>query len=282
MNEAMRKAAEQELKKLREADDKLKAELEKLEKELRDSLGLELEDAKGQLQQVVDELRQELVSVKNDLSGETKVREERDREVAKLNLQVQSLKDAHEAALRQASEERRMEIESLNLAHSNATSFAAEQHREELAAAEATRLEEKAGYESEMSTLKSEMEQMHERWLARESRPEDIERIQNLEREMIEKDALVKKTREEMAYFKRELLNREENFNKKFNTNPNVGVMSVIKPKDGGNGKDKKQRRRSTQLPPPPGAGGLGGIGGGGVNGNAKENRRASGPVFGL
>ena len=74
-----------------------------------------------------------------------------------------------------------------------------------------------AACDLKVSTLKSEMEQMHERWLARESRPEDIERIQTLEREMVEKDALVQKTREEMSYFKRELLNREENFNKKFN-----------------------------------------------------------------
>ena len=283
MNEAMRKAAEGELKKLREADEKLKAELEKLEKELRDSHSVELDSAKGQLQTVVDELRQELSSIREGLGGETKVREERDREIATLKLNIQSLKDSHSATMRQESEERRMEVESLNLAHSNASSFAAEQHREALAAAEATRLSERAAFESEVSTLKSEMEQMHERWLARESRPEDIERIQSLEREMVEKDALVQKTREEMSYFKRELLNREENFNKKFNTNPNVGVMSVIKPKDGGaGGKDKKQRRRSTQLPPPPGAkGGLGGINGNGSS-NAKENRRASGPVFGL
>lgn len=30
-----------------------------------------------------------------------------------------------------------------------------------------------------------------------------------------------------MAFFKRELLNREENYNKKFNANPVVGVMQV-------------------------------------------------------
>lgn len=35
------------------------------------------------------------------------------------------------------------------------------------------------------------------------------------------------RAREEMAFFKRELLNREENYNKKFNANPVVGVMQV-------------------------------------------------------
>lgn len=34
-----------------------------------------------------------------------------------------------------------------------------------------------------------------------------------------------------MKFFKLELLNREENFNKMFNRTPNVGVMQVVKPK---------------------------------------------------
>ena len=41
------------------------------------------------------------------------------------------------------------------------------------------------------------------------------------------------KAREEMIYFKRELLNREENFNKRFGASPNVGVMQVVKPQQG-------------------------------------------------
>ena len=36
-----------------------------------------------------------------------------------------------------------------------------------------------------------------------------------------------------MIYFKRELLNREENFNKRFGASPNVGVMQVVKPQQG-------------------------------------------------
>ena len=68
---------------------------------------------------------------------------------------------------------------------------------------------------------------MQMRWQNRESRPEDLARIAQLEREMVEKDELVARTREEMLYFKREMLNREENYNQKFNRQPNVGVMQV-------------------------------------------------------
>merc|ERR1712100_212546 len=77
-------------------------------------------------------------------------------------------------------------------------------------------------------SLEEQIHELEQRWLNRESRPEDLERIRQLEEEMVEKDALVKKTKEEMIWFKRELMNREENFNQKFNRQPNVGVMQVV------------------------------------------------------
>jgi hypothetical protein len=69
-----------------------------------------------------------------------------------------------------------------------------------------------------------------------------VARIEALEAAVAEKAALVQQTKAEMAFFKRELLNREENFNKRFGAAPNVGVMQVLKAKDkfkagkGGNG----------------------------------------------
>lgn len=54
-----------------------------------------------------------------------------------------------------------------------------------------------------------------------------MRRIRTLENEAIESRNAAIRAREEMAFFKRELLNREENYNKKFNANPVVGVMQV-------------------------------------------------------
>lgn len=61
----------------------------------------------------------------------------------------------------------------------------------------------------------------------RPSREEDKRRICELEADAIESRNVAARAREEMAFFKRELLNREENYNKKFNANPVVGVMQV-------------------------------------------------------
>ena len=84
-------------------------------------------------------------------------------------------------------------------------------------------------YNRLLLAAQAEYKELEDRWRKRESLPEDLNRIIQLENEMIEKDELVVKTREEMLYFKREMLNREENFNQKFNRTPNVGVMQVIK-----------------------------------------------------
>lgn len=78
--------------------------------------------------------------------------------------------------------------------------------------------------------LKQTIAEWEDRYARRESRPEDVTRIADLERLVTEKDALVRQTLDEMAYFKRELLNREEMYNKTFARTPNVGVMNVLKP----------------------------------------------------
>ena len=91
-----------------------------------------------------------------------------------------------------------------------------------------------AQYDSQLESAKNAFETLDARWKKRESRPEDVVRINYLENEVAEKEELVIKTREEMMYFKREMLNREENFNQKFGRSPVVGVMQVVKAKEPG------------------------------------------------
>jgi uncharacterized phage infection (PIP) family protein YhgE len=83
-----------------------------------------------------------------------------------------------------------------------------------------------------ISELEGSVLQWKEKFHMRPSREEDVELILSLQNDNAEKEALVKKTLEEMAYFKRELLNREELYNKKFNVSPVVGVMQVVKAPD--------------------------------------------------
>jgi hypothetical protein len=71
------------------------------------------------------------------------------------------------------------------------------------------------------------------RWENRESRPDDLIRIKELVALLEASDKERKKALDDMKYYKLELINREENFNKNFGTSPNVGVMNVLKSSSG-------------------------------------------------
>lgn len=70
-----------------------------------------------------------------------------------------------------------------------------------------------------------ELQELYEN---RPSRPEDLEMIRQLQEEIVQKDNLLKKAAEDMKFYKLELINREDSFNKMFGTNPNVGVLNPL------------------------------------------------------
>ena len=139
-------------------------------------------------------------------------------------------------------------------------SLAAERASSSEADMKAAFKEECLKYESHLEISRSSLEALDIRWRNRESRPEDVRRIRLLESECASKDDLVAKTREEMIYFKREMLNREENFNQKFGRSPVVGVMQVVRPKDSGFGGLSTSDSGTKPLKPSASTGGFGGV----------------------
>jgi hypothetical protein len=77
-----------------------------------------------------------------------------------------------------------------------------------------------------------ELQELYEN---RPSRPEDLEMIRQMQEDINQKDALLKKAAEDMKFYKLELINREDSYNKMFGTNPNVGVINPLgaKPQTG-------------------------------------------------
>ena len=65
----------------------------------------------------------------------------------------------------------------------------------------------------------------------RPSRDEDVELIYKLKEEIILKDRQIKQYEDNIDYYKNELNNREENYNKIFNSKPTVGYIDPIKDK---------------------------------------------------
>ena len=111
--------------------------------------------------------------------------------------------------------------------------------------------------DDQYAELEARFNSLEERFMNRESRPEDIKRIRELESQMVKKNKEIKRVKEEMKYFKLELLNREENFNKTFSRTPNVGVMQVVKPNSSSNNNSKKMRnsKNSRGMPNAPSIG---------------------------
>lgn len=119
-------------------------------------------------------------------------------------------------------------------------------HEEDMKIFKVEHLETRNKYEERLREVAKEYKALEERYLARESRPEDLQKIALLSDEINSLNEEVQKTKEEMAYFKREMLNREENYNQKFSRQPNVGVMNVIKPKE--SAEQASFGRKQTQM----------------------------------
>ena len=100
----------------------------------------------------------------------------------------------------------------------------------------------------ELSSALAECSDWRERFESRESRHEDLEKIAELKKKVKSAEKRVHAVQEEMKYFKLELLNREESFNKMFNASPNVGVMNVVKPKGGLPAKGRNKSGRSPSV----------------------------------
>ena len=114
--------------------------------------------------------------------------------------------------------------------------------------------ESTAKFIEEINTGRKSFTELETKWKRRESRAEDLSRIAFLEGDLATKDELVAKIREEMVYFKREMINREENFNQKFGRSPMVSIVQVTKP-----GSAAGPVPETMKLPPKPSTGGFGG-----------------------
>lgn len=109
------------------------------------------------------------------------------------------------------------EINQLNLENSKQKQMLVQEfkHAQEI-------LKEKI-YETEES-----LRQMHEKYLNRESRDEDIHLIETLKKNLEAREELLQKLEDEKKYYQMELVNRDNNFNRVFNNNVNVGCINPL------------------------------------------------------
>ncbi|XP_073931669.1 protein FAM184A isoform X3 [Castor canadensis] len=97
------------------------------------------------------------------------------------------------------------------------------------------------------AALQVSLEEMEEKYLMRESKPEDIQMITELKAMLTERDQVIKKLIEDNKFYQLELVNRETNFNKVFNTSPAVGVINPLAKQKKKN--DKSPTNRFVSVP---------------------------------
>uniref|UniRef100_A0A4W2CC04 Family with sequence similarity 184 member A n=1 Tax=Bos indicus x Bos taurus TaxID=30522 RepID=A0A4W2CC04_BOBOX len=97
------------------------------------------------------------------------------------------------------------------------------------------------------AALQVSLEEMEEKYLMRESKPEDIQMIAELKAMLTERDQVIKKLMEDNKFYQLELVNRETNFNKVFNSSPTVGVINPLMKQKKKN--DKSPTNRFVSVP---------------------------------
>ncbi|XP_075453866.1 protein FAM184A isoform X3 [Ascaphus truei] len=255
--EALRLEMEQELQTLRfELEDEGKAMLASLRSELNhqhaaaiDQLGhshhqdmetatLELERHKdlgrrkesellGRLKVLEDQLRHQEQHV-SDLNKESVILHE------SVNTLTRELEFKGKEILRirsEANQQIRMHEQDLNKKYEEDLNDITAAHFREKQTILAEFTKNQTLLKEKITALQVSLTEMEEKYQNRESRPEDLQVISELKDMVAERDQLIKKLIEDKKFYQLELVNRETNFNKVFNANPNVGVINpLVKP----------------------------------------------------
>ena len=73
--------------------------------------------------------------------------------------------------------------------------------------------------------MQEEYDELKQLFDDRPSKEEDLRLIQKLQQLLEQREDDLRRAWQELKFFKLELINRENNYNKMFNATPNVGVL---------------------------------------------------------
>jgi len=98
--------------------------------------------------------------------------------------------------------------------------------------------------QSKMDGVARQLHEANERWTSRPSLQKDVEQIKALQSEMQSLSITEKQAKEKMLYFKRELENREDNFNKRFSSVGDIASGSPLRVIQNDNAKSKVEQAK--------------------------------------
>jgi len=182
--------------------DQLNEELEKITKMKKD-----LEKQYNEMKSLKDDIQKNLERTIVEIENMKKIHQDELRNLMMRKTQEQNdLENKYKAQLDKLIKDQIQETEEIKTQFSNVHALLEQKYKQ---------LEEK-------------FDELQELYDTRPSRGEDLEMIRTLQEQVSEKDNLLKKAAEDMKFYKLELLNRENSYNKVFGAKPNVGVYNPI------------------------------------------------------
>ncbi|CCW64388.1 unnamed protein product [Phytomonas sp. EM1] len=185
----------------------------------------ELSDATEMLKSTTHEvelLHRQLQAVKNDLSDAT-AQIQRERSEAADTLA--QMREEHLEAMQRVEDEHNAQLNLLVCEHKRLSDKALLEFESE-----------RRAHEMLVAQMNESYEELQHKYNYRESRPEDVNLINQLTMSNHEKDKALKKAHHDLQVYKLELINREENYNKLFGRKPVVAA-------------DTTTQRTATSLP---------------------------------
>jgi len=168
--------------------------------------------------------------------------------ITSLNGKLQALERSHEKALQKKDARLSKEKRSLKEQHKSDVEALLEEHLAVTSELRGQFDRARQLQDMQIDMLQKRSQELQELYDNRPSREEDIELMAKLRADLEEKEAALKK----MQFYKLELVNRENNFNKVFGSAPQVGIMNPVATAKRGTGPAAPPPVRLVQ---PPGGG---------------------------
>ncbi len=186
-----------------------------------------LDQLQAQMQRKCDDLNAALESEKK----EVRVGQERERGLSRqadaLRAEMDAENKAHALKCEKMEEMWRLRESQTADEHQRQMSALSAQHDQVLRLREDAAAAARATLEDVCAGLREELAEMARKYHARESLPEDLERIMQLQQAVMEREQALEKAVADMKFYKLELVNREENFNNRFSQGGGMGAMNV-------------------------------------------------------
>eukprot|EP00960_Hanusia_phi_P032364 749816-Hanusia_phi.AAC.4 len=170
-------------------------------------------------------MHKEVISLHGQVKLKEQESEQRRQEAVKISQNVERLKIEFLKQMQAEQEKMRKEIEALKQKHAEEEKSIKDRSETILRAAQKE-------FETANNAMIERIKDLEYKLVTRESRPEDREKIVQLEKEVAEKEYLCKRIMEEMKYFKRVLGNQrcsETNESTTARSEQEIGVMGNSK-----------------------------------------------------